>query len=129
MASAALVSVDIDRGADIVTALDRASVRVSVAMWACLAEYGDWRLIFSARQFDSIDLMEAYRLLRESMSAVGFTPWNSPTVLILPMNDPFIKKLRSTFGRAQGVDRMRLGGQLIGDRFVEDAIVYRITSR
>jgi hypothetical protein len=47
--------------------------------------------------------------------------------MILPMSDPFIKGLRSIFGKAKSVEGMRLGGQLIGDRFIEDAYVYRIS--
>jgi hypothetical protein len=47
--------------------------------------------------------------------------------MILPMKDPSIKALRRLFGKTKSVQGMRLGGQLIGDRFVEDAYVYRIS--
>ncbi len=46
--------------------------------------------------------------------------------MILPMTDPLIKHLRRTFGKAKSSEGMRLGGQVIGDRFIEDAFVYRI---
>jgi hypothetical protein len=42
------------------------------------------------------------------------------------MSDPFIRALRRILAKAKSVEGMRLGGQLIGDRFVEDALVYRI---
>ena len=47
--------------------------------------------------------------------------------MILAMSDPFIKALRKLFGRSKSVEGMRLGGQMIGDRFVDDAYVYRIS--
>jgi hypothetical protein len=43
------------------------------------------------------------------------------------MADPFIKSLRRMFGKTKSVEGMRLGLQTIGDRFVEDAFVYRIS--
>ena len=43
------------------------------------------------------------------------------------MSDPFIKELRRIFAKAKSVEGMRLGGQMIGDRFVDDASVYKIS--
>jgi len=46
--------------------------------------------------------------------------------MILKMSDPFVRALRKTFRKTKTVEGMRLGGQMIGGRFVDDAIVYRI---
>lgn len=127
MDKAALVSLDIERVSELLEVLERAKLKVGVALWVYLAEYEDWRLVVSARQFDSLDIRDAYRLLHDSLSGAGFTPWNTPRVMILPMTEPFIRELRRLFGKTRSVEGMRLGGQLIGDRFVEDAYVYRIS--
>src|SRR5579872_3491427 len=127
MDKTALVSIDLDMGSELLQALDRAGLRVQVALWANLAEYQDWRLILSARKLDSVGIREGYRLLYESLAGggfIGFTAANTPSIMILPISDPFIKGLRSIFGKAKNVEGMRLGGQLIGDRFIEDAYVY-----
>lgn len=121
-----LVNMEIQRGADIAAALDQAKVRVSVALFGNLAEYGDWRLIVAARAFDELRITDAYGLLHESLSAAGIGVEKTPTILILPMRDPFIRELRKMFGKTKSVEGMRLGGQLIGGRFLEDAYVYRI---
>ena len=126
MDKAALVTLDIERGGEVLEGLDRAKVKVAVALWAILPEYEDWRLVLAARSFDSLGLRDAYGLLHESLAPSGFTPWNTPTILILRMADPLIKDLRRHFAKCQSVDGMRLGGQMIGNRFVEDAYVYRI---
>lgn len=122
-----MVSLDINRGSELLDALERAKLKVGAALWAFLSEYEDWRLVVSARKFDSLGLRDAYRLLNDSLSAAGFTPEKTPPILILPMADPFIKELRRLFGKTKSAEGMRLGGQMIGDRFVQDAYVYRIS--
>jgi hypothetical protein len=122
-----MVDIDISKGVEILEALDRAKVRVSVALWMFLSEYEDWRLVVSSRRFDLPDPRDAYRLLHDSLATAGFERRKIPPVLILPTNDPFIRQLRRIFGKTKSVDGMRLGGQMIGDRFVEDAYVYRIS--
>jgi hypothetical protein len=126
MDKAEMVSLDIERGAALLDALDRAKLKVGVALWVHLAEYDDWRLVVSARRFDSLDLRDAYGLLIDSLDAAGFTPRTTPPVMILPMADPFVRELRRLFAKSKSVEGMRLGGQMIGDRFVQDGYVYRI---
>ena len=127
MAKEAMVSIDISRAAEIVETLERANVKVGVALWMFLSEYEDWRFVVAARQFDSPDPREAYRLFHDSLTAAGLKPQEIPAVLILPTADPFIRELRRIFGKAKSVEGMRLGGQEIGGRFVEDAYAYRIS--
>jgi hypothetical protein len=58
MDKTALVSIDLEIGSELLQALDRAGLRVQVALWANLAEYQDWRLILSARKLDSLGIRE-----------------------------------------------------------------------
>lgn len=127
MDNTTLVSIEIDRGWEVLHALERANIEVAVALWAYLSEYEDWRLILSARQFDSAGPRGAYRQVNNSLIASGVTPGKAPPVLILSMDDPFINELRRIYGQAKDVEGMRLGGQLIGDRFLQDAYAYRIS--
>ena len=127
MDKTALVNLDIERGREVLDALDSAKVKIAVALWAYSSEYEDWRLVISARQLDSPDLRDAYRRLNDSLTAAGLTPDKTPPILILSTNDSFIKTLRQTLGKTKSVEGMRLGGQMIGDRFLEDAYVYRIS--
>jgi hypothetical protein len=127
MDKATMVSADITKGSEILNALERAKVRVSVALWAFLSEYEDWRFIVSSRQFDSSDLRDAYGLLHDSLAPAGFVPRNTPPIMILQSKDPFIRELRKIIGKTKSVEGMRLGGQMFGGRFVEDAYVYQIS--
>lgn len=127
MVKIALVGPEIERGSKLIDALDAAKSRVDVALWAVLPEYEEWRIVLASRRLDKLDRMEAYGVLHGAEKTAGFTPYNTPSIMILPMSDPLIKDLRRRYAKAGNVEGMRPGGQMIGDRFIEDGYVYRIT--
>jgi hypothetical protein len=122
-----MVSVDIARGAELLRALGRSNVKVAVRIWMFLSEFEDWRLFLAARQFDSMDLRQAYGLVHDSLAGAGITAERTPPITILPMTDPFIKDLRRRFGKTESAEGMRISGRLIANRFIEDAYVYKIS--
>ncbi len=126
MGKIALVGFEIETGSRMLKILDDAGLQVKVALWAVLPEYEDWRLVLSSRKFDVSDLRKAYGLLHDALDAAGFALEQTPPVVILRSGDPFIKDLRKIFGKTKTVEGMRLGGQMIGDRFIEDAFAYRV---
>jgi hypothetical protein len=127
MVKTALVGPEIERGSKLIASLDDAKTKVDVALWVVLPEYEDWRIVVASRYFDKLDLREAYGLLHNAEIAAGFTPYNTPPIMILPMSDSTIKDLRRRFAKAGNVEGMRPGGQMIGNRFIEDGYVYRIS--
>src|SRR5260370_30909290 len=110
--------VDFEKGAEILRILDDAGLKISVALWVYLPEYEDWRMVLSSRKFDSVSLPQAYGLLHDALDAASVPLEKTPPVMIMALNDPFIRGLRRIFGKAKSVDGMRFGGQTIGDRFV-----------
>lgn len=126
MDTASLVSVDIENGATIVKMLDEAGLRLNVALWAVLAEYGDYRLILSSRELDDPSPLQANGKVLTALREHKFPSYQIPSFLVLRVKDPFIQELRKLFGKTKSVEGMRLGGQSFGNRFIEDAYVYRI---
>jgi hypothetical protein len=124
MDQATLVGPDIDVGRDAVAALDAAGIKPAVALLAVLPEYGDWRLILSAPSLDQSHLLKAHEQVASVLR--GDIVYRLPIIMILPTKDPFIRELRKIFGKAKSVAGMRLGGQTLGNRFIDNAYVYRI---
>jgi hypothetical protein len=121
-----LVTTEFATGAKILAILDHSGLEISVAMWLRASEYEDWRFVLSSRRLDNAEPPKAYGLVHDALEQEGFPLELTPPLLILRISDPFVRALRRLCGKAQSVEGMRLGGQMIGDRFVEDAIVYRI---
>jgi hypothetical protein len=81
---------------------------------------------FDVPDFDVPDLRDAYGLIRKAVDAAEFPIERMPTILVMRTNEPLSRGLRKIFAKTRSVLGMRLGGQTIGDRFVEDGYVYRI---
>jgi hypothetical protein len=124
--NATLVEADFSAGLEIVQALDRFSLPVSVALWLHSPEYEDWRFVLASRRLDAATPPDAYGLVHDALAASGISVEQTPALWILKMSDPFVRALRRIFSKTKVVEGMRLGGQLIGDRFVSAALVYRI---
>ena len=124
MDQATLVNLDVHAGARVLSAMDAADLKVSIALWLLSDEHESWRLVFSSPSFDEIGRVKAYE--RIAVAIRNLDPFVFPLMYVLPMKDPFIKELRKMFSRSANVEGMRLGGQTIGGLFIESAYVYRI---
>lgn len=124
MDQATLVSPDINAGSQALAELDAAGVKPVAALLMVSPEYGDWRLVLSSPSLDQTHQLKAYEKVAEILG--GRFVYKLPPILILPTKDPFIRQLRRLFGKTKDALGMRLGGQTIGNRFVENAYVYRI---
>jgi hypothetical protein len=126
MDKATLVEVDLKMSERIVSALESHGIRVAAALWVHFSEYEDWRLVLASRDLDTLNLGDAYLKVNRIMKEAGITVWESPTLFIMKATEPFIRALRKVFGKTASVQGMRLGGQVWGDRFVEDAYACKI---
>ena len=120
----ALVGLDLSEGAEVVSALEDHGINIQVALWMVTPEYEDGRLVIASEDLPQEDILKDYEkvvvILREKFVR------ELPLFSILRLDDALIRDLRRRFGEAQDVRGMRLGGQMIGNRYVEDAYVYKI---
>jgi len=126
MGQALLVNIDLDTGAEILRIVEKAGVKVNVALWVKLEEYSDWRLLMSSRQFNAAGPGNASSLVFDALVAADFPVEKTPAILILPMTDPTVRALRRYFRQNKDVEGTRIGGQQFGNRWVEDGYVYRV---
>ncbi len=124
MDQATLVGSDVDAGWKVVEQLDLAGLNPKVALWLITPEHEDGRLVLASPKFDSASSLKAYEEVRKVLKGSG--THFLPPLLILKTKDDFIRGLRGLFAQTSDVSGMRLGGQVIGNRFVSDAYVYRV---
>lgn len=126
MDKVALVNFDIENGKDVIDALDRDGKSPNVALWAKLPEYEDWRLVIASDRLSQSGSLDGYSQINSAMEKARIPISRRPKISLRSMSKPFIKTLRQVFGKAADVYGMRLGGQIIGDQYLEDGFVYRI---
>lgn len=121
---ATLVGLDLEIGSEVVSALESAGITVSVALWMLTPEFEEGRLAIASPKLDQINQLRAYEQLFKALR--GKFVHALPPIRVFRMRDPFIKELREKFGRPSSTSGMRLGGQMIGNRFISDGYVYKI---
>lgn len=126
MDTAALVSFDIENGKEVVEALDRDGKTPNVALWAKLPQYENWRLVIASDRLDQSSSRSGYSEINEALKKSGIPIQREPSIFLRAMDKPFIMALRDIFAKAADTYGMRLGGQVFGDQYIEDAFVYRI---
>jgi hypothetical protein len=124
--TSALVSYDIENGKDVIDALDRDGKSPNVALWAKLPDYEDWRLVIASDHLDQSASVSGYEEINSAMKRAGISYRKRPSIYLRPMDKPFIQALRRAFASTADTYGMRLGGQMFGDQYLEDAFVYRI---
>jgi hypothetical protein len=88
------------------------------------SEEEPFRLLLGSPLYDKLGHEKAYLKLAHAV----IPEVNSPRahVTLRGTRDPLIRALRKMFSKTANVDGMRLGGQMIGGVFIDDAYVYRI---
>jgi hypothetical protein len=126
MGTPTLVSFDIENGEKVVDALDKAGKAPNVAIWAKLPDYEDWRLVIASDRLDQSSEFTGYSEINEAIRMAGIPSHRKPTIYLRRMDNPMIQALRSAYASMSDNYGMRLGSQMFGDKYLEDAVVYRI---
>jgi hypothetical protein len=121
-----LVTFDIENGEKVVDALDKADKAPNVAIWAKLPDYEDWRLVIASDRLDQSSEFTGYSEINEAIRMAGIPFHRKPTIYLRRMDNPMIQALRSAYASMSDNYGMRLGSQMFGDKYLEDAVVYRI---
>jgi hypothetical protein len=125
MAPETRVSFDIESGNKVIDALDRDGETPNVALWATIPDYEDWRLLIASDLLDQTSALSGYEEINAAVKKAGVSYRTRPSIHLRSMDNPMILALRNLFATAKETDGMRLGGQKFGDKYLEDAFVYR----
>jgi hypothetical protein len=126
MATETLVSFDIEMGQKVIDVMDQSGKTPNVAMWVKIPDYESWRLMIASESLDQSSQSAGYSEIIKAMDQAGIPVHRQPTISLRLMKNPMIEALRHIFASTKDVYGMRLGGRKFGDKFIEDAFVYRI---
>jgi hypothetical protein len=126
MAATALVNFDFDNAENAIQALDAAGREPNVALWAKLPDYESWRLVIASDKLDQESPSAGYQQIGDALDTANIPIHRQPAILLRPMQSAMIRELRGLFAATKDTYGMRLGGQTFGDKYIEDAFVYRI---
>jgi hypothetical protein len=126
MATATLVdNRDIEIGRRIISALTKAGIGVNVAFWAHIPQISEWQLFIATPLVDSKGERSAYDAVLRTLRNDGIDadlPWRR--IFLRSPRDPVLKSLEKQSKNYPG-EAFRILNAPVGDRFVEDAYVYR----
>jgi hypothetical protein len=106
--------------------LDKAELAIKVAGWFYLEDYEDWRFALASPRLDAAGGLPAYGLVSDALKAAGLPIAKRPTLLIFGMKERFLKGLRTQFPKIEDPEGVKIHGERIGDRWVEDGVLYRV---
>jgi hypothetical protein len=124
MATAALVDRDIEIGRRILATLARASVPVTISLWAFVSDIQEWRFIIATPLVDSKGPLAAYAEVNKALQKEGiFSDAPIRNIFLKSPNDRVLKSLEKESRSVPHEDYMVVNAPIAGD-FVEDVYVY-----
>ncbi|HXM22543.1 MAG TPA: hypothetical protein VN948_14905 [Terriglobales bacterium] len=115
---------DIEIGRQIVTALTRARIPVSVYLWAFVPQLQEWQFIIATPLVDSKGPLAAYGEVNRVLRKEGlFDDTPLKRVFLRSPSDRVLKSLEKE-SRAVPQESFRIVNEQIAGNFVEDAYVY-----
>ena len=124
MATATLVNNDIEIGRRIVAALTRASIPVTVYLWAFIPQLQEWQFMVATPLVDTKGPLAAYGEVNSALRRAGaFEDIPLRRIFLKSPNDRVLKSLEKE-SRAIPQESFRVVNEPIAGNFVEDAYVY-----
>ena len=100
---------------------------IKAALWYYFPESETWRLIIASPEYDSKGSKEVYSIIHsillEIQPPIGLDI--TDISVVSPYKD-IIKTVKNVFRDVKNVWRMRLGRQVIGNIYIDDAVLYRV---
>jgi hypothetical protein len=125
MATATLVSNDIEIGRRIVAALTRASIPVTVYLWAFIPQLQEWQFMVATPLVDTKGPLSAYGEVNRALQKEGvFDDIPLRRIFLRSPNDKVLKSLEKE-SRAVPQEAFRVVNEQIAGSFVEDAYLYQ----
>ena|SRR5438093_1224754 len=125
MASTVLVSEDLEKGRDVVRALDKEGVSVSSAFWLRDPDAETFRLVLALPKAKEEGPKAAYQVVREALERqrIDFRIWHIDVVSPDDETTTLVRRMVTT--PSDAIAGLRFTHNVINNTLIEDAYVYR----
>lgn len=120
-----LLNSDVEFGEKVLDTLDAAGFPVSAALWLRRGDEENLSLLLASPLYDKLGMSKANLQMVTAIIA-GKQDWMRVPLRLTGTRDPLIRDLRRIFGKTESVKGMRLGSQMLGGIWVDEAYVYRL---
>lgn len=127
MATTVLVSEDIEKGREIVKALDQEGVKVASAFWLRDPEAEEFRLVLALPRAKEEGPKAAYKLVREALERqkCDFRIWHIDVVSTTDETATLLRRAVKT--PPDSIGGIRFSHNVVDSKLIEDAYIYRST--
>lgn len=119
-----LVDIDIQKGKQLVIALEESQFDFNAALWFFTLDH--WHLIISSPLVDTLGPKKCYEQIQSLMENI---PENQrilfELIVVVSPKDILIRTLKVAI-RAEGISQIRFSKNTINGFFIDDALIYRI---
>jgi hypothetical protein len=126
MASETLVSTDIEKGRQVVRALDQRGVEVRSAFWYYLPDSGDWRLILALPLVDREGQRVGYERVQQTLVHEKQTGLPLSRISVVGSADLLPRAIASAITTPpKALADIRFTHNVVDNVLIEDAYIYR----
>lgn len=119
----------VDAGEALTRKLDELGLPTNAAFWFFMPESNEWRLLFASAEVSAKGSRAVYKRIHQAIEQLG--PEASATPLsvvgVLDADDDLVRLLVGVVS-TPGISRIRFAKNGINGHFIDDTLIYRMTS-
>jgi hypothetical protein len=125
-----LVKDDIIEGRKLIEHLDKTDFKVNSALWFYVSDSNKWKLVLSSEYSKNHSLKDAYNFIQKELTEINPVNLELGNISIVNADDDLIKLLRHMITTGdKDISDIRFSRNVINGVMIEDALIYRISSK
>jgi|GEM_PF-525830 len=118
-------------GAALVAMLDKRGLAPDAALWLYLPDIGEWKLVLAEVKLSRQGPRIFYKLIQDTISEGGpqLRELSLDSIALAVPDAPIIGLLSSVVDTGRGISGIRFRNNVVNGTVVEDAYIYRLSSK
>ena len=115
----------VEAGKTLLASLDKAGLEISAALWLLEEDTRSWRLLLASREFDRRGPRVLYSKVRNVLTHSAH-PIPLENIHLVSTDHPLVRVLGQMVETGPGIAGIRMTGNTVNGRHLEEAYVYRL---